>query len=228
MSLADLRAAVEAIGLALRGGFVLDEAERTGWLASARTVLLLGFVGAQGWPAFAESPEAEDGRQHALDRWSRRLVTTLAEGAGATALFPFEGPPYWPFQAWALRAESVAPSPLGLLIHPRYGLWHSYRGALAIAEALELPARAEAESPCASCAERPCLSACPVDAFTPAGYEVIGCADALRAAEGRACMEGGCLARRACPVGREFAPTAARAAFHMRAFLAARSQAPVP
>jgi len=35
-------------------------------------------------------------------------------------------------------------------------------------------------------------------------------------------MEGGCLARRACPVGAEHAHQPAQAAFHMRAFLAAR------
>ncbi len=225
MSFAKLGDAAEAAGLALRGGFFLDETERKGPLASVRTIVLLGFVGAQEWPVFAASPEARDGRAHPLDRWSRRVVTTLAQKAGATALFPFEGPPYWPFQTWALRAEPVAPSPLGLLIHPRYGLWHSYRGALAFTEALDLPARTEAESPCAGCAERPCLSACPVGAFTPGGYDVAACAEALGRAEGRACMEGGCLARRACPVGREFAQAPPQAAFHMRAFLAARSKA---
>ena len=38
-----------------------------------------------------------------------------------------------------MRAEAVAPSPLGILIHPDYGLWHAYRGALAFAERLALP-----------------------------------------------------------------------------------------
>src|SRR4030095_137820 len=42
---------------------------------------------------------------------------------------------------WAMRAEAVAPSPLGILIHPDYGLWHAYRGALAFAERLALPPR---------------------------------------------------------------------------------------
>ena len=31
-------------------------------------------------------------------------------------------------------------SPLGILIHPDWGLWHSYRGALAFRERLDLPA----------------------------------------------------------------------------------------
>ena len=35
-------------------------------------------------------------------------------------------------------------------------------------------------------------------------------------------MDGGCLARRACPVGAEYAHGAEQAGFHMRAFLRAR------
>jgi epoxyqueuosine reductase QueG len=109
-----------------------------------------------------------------------------------------------------------------MLIHPRFGLWHSYRGALAFAAEIATPERPEIASPCSTCAERPCLTTCPVGAFTPAGYDVEACADWLRSAKGGACLAGGCLARRACPVGREFAHTAEQAAFHMRAFLAAR------
>ena len=222
MTLEDVGAAATAVGLALRGGFALTAAERTGPLASARTVALLGFIGAQQWPAFAASPEARDGVAHPLDRWSRRVVTALAAQLDAQPLFPFDGPPYWPFQRWAQRAEPVHASPLGMLIHPRYGLWHSYRGALAFAQGLELPPRADATSPCSTCADRPCLSACPVGAFTPAGYDVAACADLLRRPEGGDCMGGGCLARRACPVGHEFAQEPEPAAFYMRAFLAAR------
>jgi hypothetical protein len=222
MTFAALGEAARAAGLSLRGGFRLGEAERTGPLADVRVVAMLGFVGREGWPAFAASPEAADGLAHPLDRWSRRVASDLAERFGAKALFPFEGPPYMPFQAWGARAEPLFPSPLGMFIHPRYGLWHSFRAALALAEEIDPPRRDDGESPCRTCAERPCLSACPVGAFTAAGYDVAACAGFLRAPGGAACMEGGCLARRACPVGRDFAQTASQAAFHIRAFLAAR------
>src|SRR5581483_10550817 len=97
--------------------------------------------------------------------------------------------------------------------------------ALALAEALEIPAAAPRESPCGACAARPCLTACPVGAFSPGGYDVPRCAAHLRSGEGRACMEGGCLARRACPIGVAFAPGEEQARFHMQAFLAAREGA---
>ncbi len=106
-----------------------------------------------------------------LDRWTRRVVDPIADGLGARAAYPF-GEPRWPFQRWALRAETLHPSPLGILIHDEYGLWHAWRAALLFAERLDLPPRSDAPSPCESCAEKPCLSACPVGAFSRSGYDV--------------------------------------------------------
>jgi hypothetical protein len=206
-------------GLVPRGAFLLAEHERRGELAPVRAIVLAGFAGREGWPAFAASPEARDGRSDPLDRWSRRVIEDLARELGAIPLFPFGGPPYWPFQQWAMRAEPVHPSPIGVLIHPTYGLWHSYRGALAFREALDIPEPASAPSPCESCRERWCLHACPVGAFSSAGYDVDACAGHLRGTEGGDCMGLGCRARRACPVGAEHAYGAEQAAFTMRAFL---------
>lgn len=221
-SLSDIASRIARAGLAYRGVLALSPAERVGALASARAIALVGMVGAEQWPAFAASPEALDGAPHPLDRWSRRVVGGLADECGALALYPFEGPPYWPFQAWARRAEPLSPSPLGMLIHPRYGLWHGYRGALAFEEEIAAPEFEPSWSPCETCVEKPCLSACPVAAFKPSGYDVAACAKHASSVEGEACRVGGCLARRACPVGREYAQGEGQARFHMRAFLAAR------
>jgi len=214
--------AIARTGLAPRGAFRLGEGERTGPLADIRTIALAGFAGRGGWDAFAGSAEARDGADHPLDRWSRRVIDALARDLGATAHFPFGGPPFWPFQQWARRAEPVHPSPVGLLIHPTYGLWHSYRGALGFKQALDLPEGAAAASPCDSCRERWCLNACPVGAFSSAGYDVAACAGHLKRPAGADCMELGCRARRACPVGAEHAYGPEQAGFTMQAFLRAR------
>src|SRR5690606_37251113 len=128
-----LEKAADAVGLRLRGGFnvAADDgvpALRNG--RSAQSLILLGSIGGSLWPSFSASPEARDGAPDPLDRWSRRTIDALADETGATAFYPFGGPPYLPFQRWAMKAEPVAPSPLGILIHPEYGLWHGYRGAL--------------------------------------------------------------------------------------------------
>lgn len=168
------------------------------------------------WPEFAAGPEFSDGRPDPLDRWTRRLLGHAASRLDALALHPGAGPPYLPFQRWAMRAEGITASPLGLLIHPDWGLWHGYRGALVMRGRLalaRLPARA---SPCEGCA-RPCLSACPVGAFSVAAYDVAACAGHLDKVPGALCLAEGCAARLACPVRPAVPYGAAQLAFHMAA-----------
>ena len=211
--------AVARTGLVPRGAFRLGAQERVGLLAEVSTVALIGVAGRRGWDAFAASPEAHNGGGDPLDRFSRRVIDGLASEFAAVALYPFGGPPHWPFQQWARRAEPVHPSPIGLLIHPVYGLWHSFRGALGFREAMDLPDAASRPSACDACREKPCLSACPAGAFTEAGYDVPACAAHLGGAAGGGCMALGCAARRACPAGRAHTPGPEQASFAMRAFL---------
>ena len=216
---ARLSAAVERTGLKVRGALRLDDSEQAGELGGIRTIVLAGMVGHDGWDAFAASPEAHDGLSDPLDRWSRRLIESLARELGGKALFPFSGPPFLPFQQWAQRAEPGNSSPIGLLMHTYYGLWHSYRGALGLSDELAVAKPAPVPSPCLTCSGRWCLNSCPVGAFSSTGYDVAACADHLRSAAGADCMDFGCRARRACPVGAEHAYGPEQARFLMRAFL---------
>ncbi|RDD61211.1 4Fe-4S dicluster domain-containing protein [Ferruginivarius sediminum] len=219
--IAAIAEAVAAHGLLLRGGFHPEGAVDAPALDDGRTpgtLLLVGNAGPAMWRVFSASAEAADGQPHPMDRWSRRVIGELARRFGARAIFPFEGPPYYPFQRWARRAEAVHVSPLGILIHPEYGLWHAYRGALAFPGRLALPPPDERPSPCDSCPDKPCLSACPVHAFSSRGYDVAACAGYLDSPGGRDCLDKGCLARRACPVGREYLYEPGQAAYHMAAF----------
>jgi hypothetical protein len=224
MTFDDIAAALAREGMLLRGGFHPDASDGVPLLpggTAAGTMLLVGNAGPALWQRFSASAESADGQRDPLDRWTRRILSATAVVCGATPLFPFGGPPYLPFQRWARRAEPVHASPLGVLIHPVYGLWHAYRGALAFAHRIAVPATPPAPSPCESCLGRPCLAACPVDAFAAAAYDAAGCRSHL--ATGAAnCFAAGCLARAACPVGRQYAYAPDQAAFHLRAFACAR------
>lgn len=216
-----VRRALSVHGLLLRGGFHAASralAAEAGHAEPAEdrpvTLLLVGNAGGAMWRAFAPSL---DGAPHPLDRWTKRVIDALAAEAGALAIYPFDKPAP-PFQRWAQRAEPVAPSPLGLLVHPVYGLWHAYRAALVLDGALSLPEQPAVASPCETCADRPCLSACPVGAFAASGYDVPACAKHLASAAGGLCVAGGCRARDACPVGRGWRYPDAQIAFHMEAF----------
>ncbi|MBS0376277.1 MAG: 4Fe-4S dicluster domain-containing protein [Proteobacteria bacterium] len=227
VSRATLEAAARAAGLACRGAFMPAPDDGVPCLPDGSlpaTVVLLGFTGSAQWPVFAASAEARDGAAHPLDRWSRRVIGELAERFAAGAEFPDEGPPWRPFQRWARRAEPVHPSPTGVLIHPQWGLWHAYRGALTFREPVDWPRPASAPSACVSCAGHPCESTCPVGAIRPDGYDAAACAAHVASPAGLDCREGGCLARRACPEGQAHRYVGEQAQFHMRAFLAARQR----
>lgn len=221
MTLEAVKHAIVAKGLAFRGAFHPDANDLPEGM-EAGTLALVGFVGRNQWPAFASSPEANDSAPDPLDRWSRRVIGGLAEELGADAIFPFGGPPWAPFLRWALLAEPVYPSPIGILIHPDWGLWHSWRGALAFSERIDIPVRDGRASPCLSCWEKPCLTACPVGAFDKEGYNVAACAAHIEAPQGADCLEGGCRARRACPVGAAHRYSAEQAGFFMNSYVCAR------
>lgn len=218
MNLGEIEGALQDAGLNPRGAFHPAAGDGVPPLARAtpaRTLVLAGHAGPQMWRAF---DAARAGGDMSLDEWSARILNALAARLGARAVFPFERP-YLPFQRWAMRAEACHSSPLGLLIHPDYGLWHGYRGALLFAAPIELPPPDCRASPCASCADRPCLGACPAGAFDGGAYDVPACARHLAGEPEPACMDIGCLARHACPVGRAYRYAPSQARFHMRAFL---------
>ncbi len=213
-------AAIRRTGLVPRGAFLTADSDRVGKLADIRTIVLAGMVGRGGWDAFAASPEASDGLADPLDRWSRRLIESLARELGGKALFPFGGPPFLPFQRWAQRAEPrpfLTDWPINSPRITACGIPIAARLASVKSSPFREPAAVP--SPCETCTGRWCLSACPVGAFSNAGYDVAACAGHLRSAAGGDCMGGGCLARRACPVGAEHAYGPEQAGFHMRAFM---------
>jgi len=204
--------------LELLGGFAVAEGE-AGFSAGTRTLLLLGPAEPGFWAHLTAQPEwtqsQDEGQPDPVDRWSRRVIGQLACDLGAKALFPFGGPPYHPFYQWALRTGRVWESPVRLLVHAEQGLMVSFRGALALKESLDLPH--PALRPCDTC-PAPCLTACPAGALTETGYDVPGCHAFLDRPEGKDCMTGGCLVRRACPVTQAYARLPEQSAYHMRQF----------
>jgi len=218
----DLAAALALHGMKLRGGFTPAPEDAVPLLGSgrqARTLLLVGNVGPAIYRHFFVAGESVTATGDPLDNWTRRLIEPIAARVGALALFPFGGPPWHPFQRWAKRAEALKASPLGILIHPEFGLWHAYRAALLFDREIALPGGPVGTHPCDDCAAKPCLSTCPVGAITPGGYAAKTCASHVASPAGSDCRSGGCLARRACPVGREQTYPARAMEFHMAAFL---------
>ena len=213
-TLGQIEAALAPHALTLLGGFhpMPEDALPPG----TETLLLLGPRQPGFWPHLTSQPEWQDGAPDPVDRWSRRAIGRLACGLGAKALFPFGGPPWQPFYTWALRTGRVWASPVRLLVHDEAGLMVSFRGALALKQRVDLPA--PPPRPCDSCADKPCLTACPVGAMTGAGYDLPACHAFLDTAPGQGCMTMGCAVRRACPVSVRHARMQEQSAYHMGQF----------
>lgn len=202
------------LGLFSFGWLVMPDAPFAG-----RKAMLIGNRADNGrhlmWDVFTQSPEFLDSRLDPLNRWTQRIVGDIATRYKADAIYPF-GEKIWPFQRYAKAATGMKSSPLGMLIHPEFGLWQAFRAVLIFGEgdALDLPHKLN--HPCDACAEKPCLSACPVNAFSDEGFEVQACRTHLASNDEPHCMTLGCGARAACPIGVPYSKEQIQ--FHMNAF----------
>jgi len=211
-------------GLVVRGGFDVNDEDKVPEISPgtpAAALVLFGNAGSSLWERFSNSSEFSDGTADPLNRWSERIGKQTAAELSGLALFPFGGPPYQPFIRWAKKSESLQSSKLGMLIHPRYGLWHAYRFAVALPEMEPVfppVVKATETDICLRCVEQLCLKTCPVSAFTGSGYDVETCYGFLKRNPASRCRTTTCQARQACPEGKGFNYQQQHARFHMDAF----------
>lgn len=180
------------------------------------TIVLLG-PASDFWEIFQKSDEWLAGVDDPIDQWSVRVISALAGEAGGKPYFPFGAPPYAPFLRWAVESGEAWPSPTGPLVHATHGMMVSYRGAIRLEGRFE---REKPKNPCESCAEKPCISACPCGALSlNAAYDAEACKAFLQTLRGEDCKYQGCLARRLCPISMGAHRRAAQSAYHMSRFI---------
>lgn len=228
VSYAQLKRGVQALGLQIHGAVQPGRQQdrqtdcQTGHhpvqALSHGTLILLG-TGKDFWQHFTQAPEVDDSQPDPIDRWSSRVIGALAISLGATAYFPFGGPPYTPFVNWALASGRAFTSPSQMLVHDAVGMLISYRGALHFDQCFDIPPPPLAHSPCTTCAAKPCLNTCPAHALVDGGpYDLAACHHHLDTTAGAPCMTQGCLARRACPLSLQAGRCFEQNAHHMRYF----------
>lgn len=216
--LEELQARLAPLELSVRGNCLHDFNVDGLTVSGPMQVVLVGNLGGDFWPVFEQSDFSGD---NALDRWTKHVLDPIADDLDATALYPNDEP-YQPFQQWAMKAEGLKPSPLGILIHPEFGLWHAYRAAFLFSGEGRIDAFTARHHPCETCEEKPCLTTCPVGAFSQEGYSVPACVAHIKTDDGEHCATLGCLARQSCPVGREYTYSTMQQHFHMNAFVTRR------
>ncbi len=89
-------------------------------------------------------------------------------------------------------------SPLKLGINPTWGLWFAYRVLVLLDLELDATDRVASESPCLTCAAKPCVRACPANALEQGQLSLSACSQ-FRKIDTSLCKFT-CLARLSCPV----------------------------
>ncbi|MFQ5513592.1 MAG: hypothetical protein ACE5FG_04080 [Myxococcota bacterium] len=222
MRLASLRARLARAGLTLSATLppkTYDALVPDVWrIASVRPgtrgVLIVGNAGRSLWPRFQASPEARL-RRNSLDRYTERVLqeaaSTLIPPAGVAIYTEKRDGVYLPMVRLAEFAGLGAPGRIGILIHPVFGPWISFRGLLYLPDAVG-PERPRSFDPCGGC-PAPCVEACPGHVITSDGLDPAAC---FRTKIRRRECRLACDARSACIHGREYSFGTSQIAHHSR------------
>lgn len=187
-------------------------------------LILLGHGGKRLWDCVqAAGLPGEDPIDDYVMQSVRRIFADHLAGRNYRIVYPGEAPVG--LQQLGTLAGWHQPSPFMVGIDAEWGSWFAYR-AVILADTDFLPifpvdprasrwfygrnpqaagqgaqASWERSHPCLTCLEQPCLSACPAGAVTNQAFALDKCL-AYRQSADSACQFT-CLARIACPVGRE-------------------------
>jgi len=198
------------------GGATADEAIvgpiKTGHLlAGAKSVIIIGNYGPEMWEKLQSDIERNrefyDAINDPVDVFSSRAIESAVDelkqnGLNAVGVYPWrqEAGGFLPFQAWGVACGMGAMGIIGVVIHPTYGPWNSFRGGIILDAPIEPDDALDDFNPCKKC-EAPCMEACPAGAISRDGCNVQKCLGA-RLFDER--CETVCAAREACVYGKDY------------------------
>lgn len=183
-------------------------------LADYQRLVLLGHGGRRLWAALqAWGMQTADPVDYYSTQIARQFIRDYLGNPPVFWLYPQTGY-LLPLQRLGELAGWSHPSPLGLGIHPEFGVWFAYRAAFLTTADLPLRVEAQRPSPCETCVQKPCITICPVGAVLPARFDVESCAH-YRLRDGSPCADR-CLARLACPYFPQHRYTLPQIQYHYR------------
>lgn len=165
-----------------------------------RQLILFGHAGRRMW----ECVQAEGIHSaHPIDDYSVRTVTAWLARAlpQARTRLVFPGTQRIGLQRLGAIAGWHRASPFMVGIDSVWGSWFAYRAVVLTDTALPASTPVDNGYPCDSCANKPCISACPAGALAGGRFNLSACNAGRLAADSNCAL--GCTARGACPVGVE-------------------------
>ena len=93
------------------------------------------------------------------------------------------------------------PSPFWVGVNHHWGSWYAYRIVVLADSDFHITPTVQSQSPCETCADKPCISICPAEAVSEKYFDVKQCSS-YRLQNDSNCSHQ-CLSRLRCPVGKE-------------------------
>jgi len=182
--------------------------------ADYQHLILLGNGGSQFWESMHRQRAMSDEDEDPVDNYFIRTIENTFD-ADPTYRIMYPGNHLLPLQELGKLVGWHHDSPLGLGIHPVFGLWFAYRGII-MTNTEFIPAvddfDAPSESPCASCDQKPCITACPAAAVTKSGLKIKLCTGYRLESDSR--CQSRCVSRLVCPIGRDYRYLEEQMAYH--------------
>ena len=177
-------------------------------------LVLLGNGGQQLWPALSRfGMQTADPVDYYSLRMAHTFINDYLNRADHLILYPARYTV--PLQQLGALAGWHHPSPLGLGINPTYGLWFAYRVAFLTTAGLPLTEKMGGSSPCHTCTDKPCFSACPAGAVQGVGRLDLPACAGYRLQAQSPCQDR-CLSRLACPIAPEHRYPMKQVNYHYR------------
>ncbi len=175
-------------------------------LPDCQRAVVFAHGGRVGWDVFLEDvrqhPERLSDHIHPLDDFVLRCIEEVDPNPDTSRRWiqcADTADVLLDFRVLGQQAGLGLPSPVGLLIHPEYGLWVSLRMVLLTTECIPLSVK-PSSGPCETCVEKPCIQSCPAGAVQKTGWSVARCAQFHQDSD---VCRGKCHSRLACPIGVE-------------------------
>lgn len=165
------------------------------------TTILVANAGYKFWQSMKDAKvEGED----PIDQYSTTIVQRYSQHF-LDAEFELLYPSDYPVSLRTIGSKTgwSHDSPMGISIHPEFGLWFAYRALFMVSTPLPASQPIQLKHPCESCVDKPCQAVCPASAVTEMGaFDLDTCAR-FRIEDDSICGFQ-CLSRISCPVGAEY------------------------
>ena len=122
-----------------------------------KTLCLLASGGKKLWENLPHPLTIED---HPIESFSKKVMMKFASDFlkdDIEILYPADSS-ILPLQKIGRAMNLCRQSPIGIDIHPDYGLWFAFRGIFLTNLEISTPTPKTFESPCDSCSDRPCMN----------------------------------------------------------------------